>query len=132
MNLSRLRFSPLLESTGDSRNDEPPCLSTAHCNFNLSNKHASRLIADAFQSSLNVACVVCELQDEQCGSFARQSNRATLRNIFPADFSHEIMNEIVGPMVLADIAVGSASDDLRRVSCSVRWRQEISVCTSCV
>ncbi len=95
MNLSRLRFSPLLESTGDSRNDEPPCLSTAHCNFNLSNKHASRLIADAFQSS-------------------------------------EIMNEIVGPMVLADIAVGSASDDLRRVSCSVRWRQEISVCTSCV
>ncbi len=82
--------------------------------------------------SLNVACVVCELQDEQCGSFARQSNRATLRNIFPADFSHEIMNEIVGPMVLADIAVGSASDDLRRVSCSVRWRQEISVCTSCV
>ena len=78
----------------------------ADCNFDLSNKHASRLIAAAFGFSLNVACVVGELEDDQCGSFARQSNRATLRNIFPTDFSYGLrMRDRWTKMVLAKIVV---------------------------
>jgi hypothetical protein len=78
----------------------------ADCSFELSNKHASRLIAAAFRFSLTVACVVCELRGDQCGSFAHQSNRATLRNSFPSDFSYGLRTrDRWTERVLADIVI---------------------------